>query len=261
MDLAEAMLRRIALVLLFCLATNDAFGAVAFRSGFGSTYASRTNNVLTAPAGIQNGDILIICFLIFNGSSSPPTPTPPAGFVVVPGPTFPVNGGTSSLHVHNFIWFKVASSESGNYTVTHTVATSQAWIGAYSGGNQSTPMVPNATSNTGTGTTTTALGLTTTINGSGIIFVAQDFGDNNNNLTAPSGTTPTFTKEFGATVGNGSGGILFIADGALSPAGSTGNKTFTSNSNSTSPWAGFLVTIAASPPANCGRLALLGVGC
>ena len=214
---------------------------VAYRSSNATTYATRTNTTLTAPAGIQNGDLLIIIFDI--GGASPPTPTPPSGFSTIPSFSSPLSMTAGGFTVKMYAWYKFASSESGNYTVTHSSASSQGYIVALSGTDPTTPFSPNPTTNTGTGSTTTATGLTTPRDNSLVMFVSSDWGDTANNLTGPSGSTPTFTKRMGATTQSG---ILYVADGVLGTAGATGNKTITNNSNGSGAWGGALISVQPS---------------
>lgn len=216
-------------------------GSVAYRSSNATTYATRTNTTLTAPAGIQNGDLLVIIFDI--GGASPPTPTPPSGFSTLPSFSSPLSMTVGGFNVKMYAWYKFASSESGNYTVTHSSASSQGYIVALSGANSTTPFSPNPTTNTGTGSTTTATGLTTPYDNSLVMFVSSDWGDNANNLTGPSGSTPTFTKRMGATTQSG---ILYVADGVLGTAGATGDKTITNNSNGSGAWGGVLISVQPS---------------
>ena len=217
--------------------------AVAFRSASGIVFTTQTNTTLTAPAGIQNGDILVISFIIYNPSGTPATPTPPAGFSVLPGPTYPIDIVSGGSHIHVRQWYKVASSESGNYTITHTNAGVEGWIGAYSGADTTTPFSPNATSATGTGTTSTATGLTTPRNSSAVLYMCADWQSGGSNLAAPTGTTPTFTKRFGMTGNNPSN--IFIADGILATAGATGNKSNGNNNNAGEGWSAVLACIQA----------------
>lgn len=220
-------------------------GSVAYRSSNATTYATRTNTTLTAPAGIQNGDLLVIIFDI--GGASPPTPTPPSGFSTLPSFSSPLSMTVGGFNVKMYAWYKFASSESGNYTVTHSSASSQGYIVALSGADPTTPFSPNPTTNTGTGSTTTATGLTTPYDNSLVMFVSSDWGDNANNLTGPSGSTPTFTKRMGATTQSG---ILYVADGVLGTAGATGDKTITNNSTGSNAWGGVLISV--QPPTTPG---------
>lgn len=212
---------------------------VAYRSSSTiTTYGSRTNTTLTAPAGIQNGDILVIWFIL--GGSGTPTATPPANFNVATG--YPHNVTLAGFTVSCYIWWKLASGESGNYVVTHAANYSQGWIGAYSGADGSTPLAPAPTYASGSGATSTATGLTTTRDGSAVIFAAHDWGDTSNDLNVPTGTTPTFAERTTGAIA-----ISYIADGVLSTAGATGNKAITNNNGGAYPWQAAL--IALQPPA------------
>ncbi len=199
--------------------------SIALHSQSHLGYGSHTNPTVTAPAGITNGDILLLVAVTFNASGTAPTPSPPAGFTAAPGST----GGllvsaavTGGDNMRLFAWTKVAASESGNYSVTQAVGSSDYWMGDYTGGNSSTPMASGWTGNSGNSQTSTALGVTTTINGSRVVVVGGDNGDTSNALSI-AGSTPTFTSEIAAPV------VFGILDGTLTTAGSTGNKTFTNN--------------------------------
>ena len=141
----------------------------AFRSMSSIGYGSRTNTVVTAPSGIVNGDILILAVLIAGPSpETRPTPTMPSGFTVIQGPAEVTDA--SDFGVKRVLAWKLASSESGSYTVTHAAASSQAVMVCISGASSSTPV---SSDNSGTGTTTTALGVTTPSNNSLVLFFAQ----------------------------------------------------------------------------------------
>lgn len=223
--------------------------ALAVRSSSVLPYSSHTNPVITAPAGIQDGDILVIWAAI--GNATPPTPTPPAGFTVATG--FPAQDTGGGFTVKDYVWTKTASSESGNYTVTQAVSNSELLMFAVSGG--STGLSPNPTINVhdsgvGGGVTTTMLGLTAAAN-SLIVVLSQDFGDTSNNLSPPTGTTPTFTTFFSKTTG---GAVLTLAaSGVYAPGGPTGDKTMTNNNGTGVPWGGFMLAFA--PPAGIAALA------
>lgn len=210
----------------------------AYRSSNYVAYGTRTNATVTAPAGVQNGDVILLFFLI--GAGTPPTPTPPSGFTALSG--FPVTVSSGGFSVKNYCWYKVANGEPGSYTVSHSSASSEAYVVAVSGGG--TGSAPAATTNSGTKTTTTALSITTAAANAFVMFASQDWGDTANALSPPSGSTPTFTTRLNE---NGTG-ILFVADGVLAAAGATGNKSITNNSaNSTaSPWTGYLIKVESA---------------
>ena len=104
--------------------------AVAFESISNTTYASRTNTTVTAPSGITNGDLLLAMFFILSpNTNAPPTPTAPSGFATVSGITQPLDTGAhGGVRGHSRLYYKIASSESGDYTWTHTTHSTQGVI-------------------------------------------------------------------------------------------------------------------------------------
>ena len=207
-------------------------GAAAFRSGSSVDYANRVNTIITAPAGIQNGDGLVIIFEI-GAAGAPPVPTPPAGFAVLAGfPLTATDGFGFTIDV--YAWGKTAAGEAGNYTVTHLAANSTAYMLAIEGGNT---FSPNPSVNTGVGAAGTALGLTTVADNSLIIlwagvWIAADL------VTPPGGATPTFTTRYASALS-----ILFIETGVLSPPGLTGNKNFGTGNPGGEPWLSGLIAV------------------
>lgn len=208
-----------------------------FRSGSSVNYGLRTNTTITAPAGIQNGDVLLLIFEI-GANPTPPTPTPPAGFTALAG--FPLTRSDGNgFTVNTYAWRKIANAESGDYTVTHTSANSNAYMLAALGADTADPINPAPTTQTGTGATATAPGLTTVADQSLIVYWCSKW--NFPGITPPGGTTPTLTTRL-----DGSATLLFVSTGVLSPAGATGSKVATGLPNaSTEPWGSGLVAIKA----------------
>lgn len=206
---------------------------VAFRSVSATTYASRTNTTITAPSGIVNGDILLL--LILTGGASPATATLPAGFTALV--TDSVSDG--SFTVNRILAWKVASSESGDYTCTHAAGSSQGAIVCVSDGN--TGVTPTFSNNEGSGGTTTALGITTPSDAALVVFFVHNWGDAASGFASPpAGTTPTFTQRFDYTAGTG---LIYVATGVLATAGATGDKTQNNGGVAGSAWAGMLIGI------------------
>lgn len=212
-------------------------GNVAYRSSSGNSYASRANTTLTPPAGIVDGDLLLL-YVITGAGGADVAITPPPGFAALTSFGAPYLVTKAGFNVRHYVYWKIASGESGNYALTHTTISFQAWIGCYSGVDPTNP-VGTLTQNNGTGTITVANGLTATRAGDLILFVSQDWGDFGLNLTAPSG----FTERFDTP-------ILYFADQALSLAGAVDNRSITNNSAGANAWAGIL--LALQPPAAGG---------
>jgi hypothetical protein len=207
-------------------------GAADFRSGSSVDYGARTDTVITAPAGIQDGDGLAIIFEI-GAVGAPPAPTPPAGFGILPGfPLTATDGFGFTIDV--YAWSKTAAAEAGNYTITHAAANSTAYMMAIEGGNT---FSPNPSVNQGTGAAGTALGVTTVIDNSLIIlwagvWIAADL------VTPPGGATPAFTTRYASPAS-----ILFVETGVLTPPGATGNKNFGTGNPGGEPWLSGLIAV------------------
>jgi hypothetical protein len=208
----------------------------AYVDSTGVDLATRASTTLIAPSGITDGDLLIIFFIITTGIA----PLFPA--------TFANELGASNANFD--IWFgvKIAASESGNYILTNSSAATQGWIGCYSNATLfGTNDLGSDTGTTGigTGVTTTLSSITTTANNDLILFVSQDQNTTSNNLIGPSGVTPTFTKRFGESSINPS--AMYVADGVLPLAGSTGIKSITNNNGISDPWSGLFYAFLANP--------------
>jgi hypothetical protein len=124
----------------------------------------------------------------------------------------------SSFNLEFRSYIKVAASESGNYTWTHSSASSQGALRCYRGVNTTTPQDATATQNTATNETRTATGLTTATNAAWIEFAGFDWADNSNNLSPPSG----MTERLDVT-------LVYAATQEITVAGATGNKSHTCN--------------------------------
>jgi hypothetical protein len=237
--------------------------AVAHRSLASLGFGTRTNSTVAAPSGIVDGDILVYILALANDTAFVSV-TPPTGFTACGGsvsgilvdldPAFtPDTGGEEQLYV----WWKRASSESGSYTATHASTETEACVIAYSGAVASADPTdnPNASSNQGINNATLiATGITTAVDGSMVIFIACSWDDMPTN-TPPTGTTPTFTERLEAATN-----LLYVADGVMTTAGATGNKTITGPA--AQAWGGALVVIEAPAAggATAKNLAALGVG-
>jgi hypothetical protein len=211
-------------------------GQPVHRSNSSVTYGSRTNTTITAPAGIVDGDILLLS--LFLGSTGTPTPTPPSGFASVGvGPSF---GSQAGFNGWLYQWWKRAASESGSYTTTHATCSSQGVItcikDAIQTGNPIDAVSVSASSSTGT--VSTASSITTTVAGDLLIWGSHDWTATKA-LNPPAGMTERFDD------------LVYMADERLRVAGATGARTQTNgNPGSTDVWAAYLIAIkprTASP--------------
>jgi hypothetical protein len=213
--------------------------AVAFRSSATAKYATVTNITVTKPAGTVDGDMLI-AFLSVGGAGIP-TVGAPAGWTLHTTYTDITAGGFT---VRNFLYWKAASGEGANWQWTFTLSNAECSVLALTGADPTTP-IPSAPSSTqgassGGATTTTFPTVTTPRDNSMVIAYGQDWGDASVTLTAPTGSTPTFTERITCATSS----IQSISTGVLATAGATGAKTQINNCTiNLSPWMGSLVII------------------
>jgi hypothetical protein len=195
--------------------------AAAYRSHSTLSLGTRTNSTFAAPSGIQNGDTLLI--LISAGQVPAIAVTPPAGFATCTG--FPLEYGYSgdTWKVRLYAFWKVAASESGSYTCTHSSGSSEGVMYAVSGGHATTPINPNPTTQIHTtettGSTLTAPSITPAVADSFIAWFGGTWDDFGNDATPATG----FTERYNPT----SGSVLYVADGVFAAA-ATGTVTVTS---------------------------------
>jgi hypothetical protein len=190
--------------------------AITWVSGSNTTYGSRTNTTVTAPSGIADNDVLI-ARIVTAASGEAPDPTAPAGWTQI-GST--IDGGAGGFNLEARDYIKVASGESGDYTWTHSTASSQGWIGVFRGVDTTTPQDATATVNSAFDTaTTTATGLTTATDGAWLVFIGQDWAGTSNNLSPPTG----MTERLDVT-------LTYVATEEIATSGATGNRSHTNNS-------------------------------
>lgn len=206
-----------------------------------TTYANRTNTTVTAPSGITDGDILFFAHFAASSGTGTKSVTAPSGFTAVPlvSGTWPLNINDGSFGASIRLWYKVASGESGNYTATHAALSTQGVMWRVSAGDATNLLARLNSGTSGSAADSTALSMTTTNNGALVGVIGWDWADTTNNLTGPSGTTPTFTERLDVT-------LTGLWTGNLATAGATGDKTFANNTNdavSQNPWAAVMFVV------------------
>lgn len=205
-----------------------------------TTYGSRASTSIAAPAGIQNGDLLL-SFMLTGASAGTPA-TPPAGFLPIPGIAWPNEGTSGGFTVRAYGWYKWALNESGVYVHTHITANTQGVMLRVSGADPTHTFEPDGTSANAVGTTSTWNGVTTTRPETLILLYGWDFGGTGNNLVVPAGSTPTFTEHVDIAP------LVYVASGPMVTPGATGDKTHTNNSVVTDASGSVLIPIASLPP-------------
>jgi hypothetical protein len=199
---------------------------------------------VTAPTGIVDGELLYAGALTNAGS----TVTPPAGWTRLTDVN--VNGSLSG------VFWKLAASESGNYTFTGQSGCSiSAYILRISGVDGSNPI--NA-SNTGTGGASTAYsisGVTTTV--ANTLLVQSIFWSNRartiSSIAVANGN-PSWTNTQAIDNGFGAGQE---SDGSYTTAQATGSATATFSGSTF--WGGVIAAITPTQPSkNTGGM-LMGM--
>lgn len=210
----------------------------SYASLTGTTYASRTNTVLTPPAGLVDNDELILYFLIAGATlATVPTVTFPSGFAIIGGPvSISQNNDAAQGTVRSWVLRKRASSESGSYTITHAAANADGVLVRVTSGANAVPSV-STNSAIGNGNITFNSVTTTGANACLLAFCHnwQLWGAGD----PPAGTTPTFTERQDSATS-----LIHFSEGTWTGSGASGAKTKDSdNTAATDGWASMLVAI------------------
>lgn len=115
-----------------------------FKSWTDLPYAQRTNSTLAVPAGVKNGDIMLMIFLL-RGVGGEPAWTVPSGWTQHLGASgFVAEGvGGATQYLRYAVFWRRASSESGSYTVSHANLFSRGAILAIPGGSLLSDSIDN----------------------------------------------------------------------------------------------------------------------
>lgn len=137
---------------------------IAFRSGESATTIDKLQTTITAlkPSGVVSGDVLVGCFAFSPGGSVTGSVTPPAGWTSIVGIT---DLGSPGSRVEFF--YKVAgAAEPVDYTFSFSPAAGAALgISAYSGVDNTTPVVSGETASNVVGTSTASHSISVTVAG------------------------------------------------------------------------------------------------
>ncbi len=188
-----------------------------------TTSNTTTNTTLTInkPAGVVDGDIMIVNICKNATSSNNPSST---GWTFITSSNLQGGGGTNR---YGAILYRIADgTELSNFTFNLGSGTSSAVgsIIAFSGVSSSSPfdVTPGSINNNNQdgGNVVYANGITTVTNNAAVIFLGEA---GNSSWSSWSGTNPTFTEIMDNS--NGNNASVAAAWGIKAAAGSTGNKT------------------------------------
>lgn len=185
---------------------------------------------VTAPTGIQDGDLLV-ALVQSDSNSSIYSCTPPAGFGLS---TQGVFGG-----VNVFVGTKIASGESGNYTFTFSDSTAQlVTILVYRNANRCNTLGSIYSNSTNGTRGVTAASIVPTYRGA-LIAAFAHFGSSKTLSSGPSG----MTQRVASTTSK----FLYVYDLNPQEASSTGDKTLTWGGTNTNNATAFLLQITNEP--------------
>jgi hypothetical protein len=209
---------------------------VSYRSSSGNS-GSGSSLVVTAPAGIQNGDTLIAIWI--NGGFDGATITWPSGFTQIG--TLAVNPAGQTFKVAR----KIASSESGDYTISSNVSDfCAAIVAVYSGRSTDAPVVQTTMQSTTAETpVSAALSGVTAAAGDDILWIcAQNGASGQWTHSPPTSYTERQERSPGSWVS------VSLADRENVSAGATGTLTgtLTRAGAQETGYAGFVIALASS---------------
>lgn len=220
-----------------CQATITAqTGTAAYRSHTTNSYIQRTGSTsVAAPAGMVDGDYVVLIFLAGAAPNPTATITPPAGFIALPG--FPSTEASGGFRVDLRAYYRIAAGEPASYVVSHSGGSvwTQSMAIAFSGAS-GVPQVSGI--GKGVGTTGTAPGLAAVPANAAVAFIEHNW-DLYGQETAPTGSTPTFVERSDVSTS-----LLYLATGTMTASGATGNKAHGNGNNGSGGWQAFLLSLA-----------------
>jgi hypothetical protein len=224
--------------------------AITFRSVSALVKQVTTGTiVVTKPAGVVDGDVMITVHIKEGGGGW--TITPPAGWTLIQGPDSTTSDGQELV-----AYKKVASSEGASYSWSHDANNrTLSFAVAYSGVDNTTPInINGVTIDSGANASPVSVSSpaeTTTQNGCMLLHVAAgDPTNSGGSWTAPAGFTARVNDFDTGSPMDGFVPVL-LADKIQSSAGSTGTLTSTLTlSGGDAGWIAQTIALQdASPPA------------
>lgn len=230
------------------LATESGPVVASFRSLTSTAYETHVNTVVTVPAGVIAGDVLLMVHSVGAADADAISVSVPAEWTALSGFPMTVADAVGSFEVRSTVYWKVATGiEPGSYTITHPSCGSQGVMIAVADGKNVAPAV---TVQSGVWETTTAPGLTVG-KGAWVAFLAHNW-DLYGSGSPPTGTTPTFAERLDSSTS-----LWYVAEGTMVDAGATGDKSH-NNGTIAGPWLGVLV--AVEPAVVGARMSGAGFG-
>lgn len=221
-------------------------GATFRAKNSGQIAASSTSVTVNAPAGVVEGDLLIVVLATSNASPGAISAT---GWTVVPGTSNPKGSGAHA----SAIFYKVAEAgEASSWSFSWTTGTSGTWISAAY--YDASMFDGNGAENTG-GPNTAHVAPSVSPNSTDGLLVCTFSGDNPG--AGISGTyTPPASMTERADQAQNNGAYCSLADEVLTAAGATGTRTATSSENQEFACFSVVLAGAKSRPVRLARQAV-----
>ncbi|HEY9416732.1 MAG TPA: hypothetical protein VIQ30_18410, partial [Pseudonocardia sp.] len=219
-----------------------------------SAASTSTSFVTTLPAGWAANDVAILTGHV-RGTSL--TMTTPAGWTLVPGPTWPVAQSTNS---RVYAWYRVLQAGDTAPTITNSGAMTGGWsMTAYRGGDTSSPIGQAGTSSV-SGTSLALPSLTGVLAGSALavaVHAGVASGTIPTNITPDAAYTEAVDHATSRTTTNANQ-RMEAAYRLISTGGSYGGETFTTTI--TASMIAVLVEVKAAATTVSGSASLTAAG-
>ena len=214
--------------------------AVAVRSvGTVAPAASQTALVVPVPAGVANGDILLMAVFL---TATTGVITSPAGWNIIFANSVPA----SSTSSHASIFWRLASSEPASYTITTTSGRATGVMIALTGADTAAPIdVSGSAVDTTAGLTAVAPTVTAVTAGMLFTFAGGRVLPNASNV-AWALASQTEDADITAILAANSGSSLYAGHEQLSATGATGTRSPVATIATTIDWVAYNVVIKAA---------------
>jgi hypothetical protein len=198
--------------------------AIAFRAATTLASGTRTNSTVTAPAGSQAGDVIVVS--LECGGSTLVTPTAPGGWTLIESLSY---SAPDPWAVSLQVFYHIFSAGETSWTFTHASRTTQAYTMGFSGVDNTTPLdvaAAKAFQNQGVGGSATATAPALTIATAGARGILARGSWDGNAITPPSGWTERLDAP-----------VLWVGERDYASTGTTGTVAVPAgNGGNDSPW-------------------------
>lgn len=191
--------RIIIALLAFCLWAVPSEATISYRSSTAATFATTTDPVVNAPAGLTDDDLVVITITTTSTDAGGGSPTL-NGFTLASGTPFTAQDGNSS----QFVLYKLAASEGASWTFTglfNATTTGTYGVAAYSGVDTMAPV--DQVNHLANGITATPTSGSVTCSVDNCMYIGLFGFDPTVTMSATPGATPTFNERVDGSNANG----------------------------------------------------------